>query len=215
MSNAPAAPPAPPGRRTDALRHAVHRMVAALEAAVPGPDHKGDPGALAALRRSLGKAPGETIEACAVVERFIPELDPPLRDREHEAFYLVAGLFALHPHHGAPDDESRSRSLGRSLRAIRFRPDNTEDPGVERRFMAMLDADWQTLPAHLRSLFQLLDRTEARVDFVQLYADLLDWDRPGGQVKLRWAGDFWRLAPQTQSATDTADQSATSTTTEE
>lgn len=206
MSNAPAAPPE---RRTDDLRRAVHRMVATLEAAVPGPDQKGDPGALAALRRSLGKAPGETIDACAVVERFIPDLDPPLRDREHEAFYLVAGLFALHPHHGAPDEESRSRSLGRTLRAIRFREDNSEDPGIERRFMAMLDADWKTLPTHLRSLFQLLGRTDARVDYVQLYADILEWDRPGAHVKLRWAGDFWRQTQRTES--DTASTSETIT----
>jgi CRISPR system Cascade subunit CasB len=54
-------------------------------------EHAEDRAALAALRRSLGKSPGEASEA----HRYVLRFNPPVR--EEETYYLIGALFALHP----------------------------------------------------------------------------------------------------------------------
>ena len=69
-----------------------------------------DRGALAVLRRSLAFEPGAYPPAYPFVERFVsPERHA--RDASRLALYIVAGLYALHPHHGG-------KSLASNLSAL-------------------------------------------------------------------------------------------------
>ncbi len=146
-----------------------------------------DRGSLAVLRRSLGQRPGMIAEASAIVEPF---LLPGSSTEEVRTFYLVAGLFALHP----VVTDARWSNLGTSLRAIRQRGETTEeDPGVARRFTAVLDARDDAVGVHLRNLVTLLHaRSEPTpINFVQLLQDLRRWDDTDRHVQRQWAAGFW------------------------
>lgn len=151
-----------------------------------------DRGALASLRRGLGKEPGEAPGMFPIVERFLPE---NASQALVEAAYLVASLFGFHPCHreAAPGSRPWDRSFGHSLRAIRFDDGGEENDGVSRRFVALLNCDREALPTHLRHLVQLLKakKQEAPIDFVQLFYDILDWENVERKVQRNWAAGFW------------------------
>lgn len=162
----------------------AHRFVARLA----GLAEREDRGALAALRRSLGQEPGTVAEACAIVEPFLGE---DASSRRVRAFYLVGGLFGLHPEYR---DGAGRVSFGDSLRAIRLHEGtDDEDSGVERRFRAVLDARQEGLEVHLRNLVKLLHsrKPDVPIDYVQLIRDLEHWDDADPRVKRRWASGFW------------------------
>lgn len=151
-----------------------------------------DRAALAALRSGLGKQPGEAPAMFPYVE---PCLGETGNRKVVEAAYTVASLFGLHPHHrdAEPGTPERNRSFGRALRAIRKNGDGSENEGVTRRFVALLNCDRDALPTHLRHLVQLLKskEKEAHIDFVQLYYDILNWDDLDRRVHRNWAAGFW------------------------
>lgn len=146
-------------------------------------------GALAALRRGLGKEPGETAEMFPIVE---PRLDEDASENRRRAAYLVASLFASHPVHRDAAQWSR-RSFGASLRAARFRDNGDADPGIEGRFEALLDCEADALATHLRGLVTLLRARNpgAAIDFRQLLRDIEWWDADDRHVQRNWATGFW------------------------
>lgn len=151
--------------------------------------------ALAALRRGLGKSPGEAAEMFPYVVPWIPER---ASDWDHTTHFLVASLFALHPLPWADSDTAspRSRHLSRNFGAsmaalISKRPDRLD--AVERRFVALLNAHQEDIGNHLRRNVALLKAAEIPVDWAQLLSDLLAWDRPQRSVQRRWARSFWRI----------------------
>lgn len=153
-----------------------------------------DRGALAALRRSLGFAPGTFAAAMPVVEPFVAQADE--REATRQALYLVAALFAANPR------QREGRSLAQALAEVQARRGSSS---VERRFMALLAADADALPVHLRYLVSLLAADEQAYDHAQLTRDLARWldpwrDDERDRVRQRWARDFYRAAPA-----DTAD----------
>jgi len=148
-----------------------------------------DRGALAALRRGLGKDPGEAPEMFPIVE---PHIAEEASDNRRRAAYVVASLFALHPVHTDITEWAR-RGFGSALRAARFRDNGDSDPGIEGRFEALLDCDREELPTHLRSLVTLLRARspEAAIDFRQLLFDIEAWDDEDRRVQRNWATGFW------------------------
>lgn len=202
--NDPTTAPAPPARQ--------HPLIARL---VQLKD-RDDRGALAALRRGLGKPPGTVPEMFPYVEPFIPVNGYA---RHVDAAYLVASLFGLHPVHGAPSEDARSRQqrgFGASLARIRLREGTTdEDDGVARRFGALLNCDHEGLPTHLRHLMKLLDSRsrDAPIDYTQLYDDITDWEAPDRFVQRNWAAGFWRrAAPVIENAPPTSNDDTTTAT---
>lgn len=156
-----------------------------------------DRGALAALRRGLGKEPGTVPEMYRHVEPYLQGASK----LQTEAAYLVASLFGLHPVVWDPTgDHPRNTSFGWSLRHIRFRGEgsNEENEGVARRFLATLACHLPALPTHLRQLLTLLhsrwDTTP--MDWERLYWDVADWEDLDRKVQRRWAEAFWRGGPQ-------------------
>ena len=144
-----------------------------------------DRGALAALRRSLAFEPGAYPPAYPFVERFVsPERHA--RDASRLALYIVAGLYALHPHHGG---KSLASSLGALVR-------ERESGSIEQRFIALLGADAENVAVYLRQIVSLLG-DERPLDYALLLRDLTVWLSPfdserRDRVRQRWARDFYR-----------------------
>src|SRR5262245_13745424 len=152
---------------------------------------KEDRAALAALRRSLGKSPGEAADAHRYVLRFNPE------QRDEWAYYLVAGLFAMHPESWQhKEDDNRLTNFGASFAWMKSKADN--DSSIERRFVALLDCHTDDLAEHLRHAVNLLRSNKSEVilvDWLQLLRDLRNWNHEGRFVQRNWARAFWGGAP--------------------
>jgi len=150
-----------------------------------------DRGAMAALRRGVGKAPGSTMEMHPYVVPFLPR-DRPL---EEDAYYLVAALFAYW-HQGEitvathPPD-----NLGASLARLKT-PDT--GPSLETRFTALLKSHRDDLPVHLRQAVGLLKSKDIPVHWRHLWRDLRHWDHEDGWVQRSWAKSFWGLKTKTE-----------------
>ncbi|MCC7366298.1 MAG: type I-E CRISPR-associated protein Cse2/CasB [Dehalococcoidia bacterium] len=176
----------------DVFGAAAGRLLHELDERVPRDDRKGDRGTLAILRRAAGKSSIEAHGAAAIVYRYVPA---ELSVADVEAIFTVATLFAIHPRDTGPSEGRRhERGIGTALRAIRWREESTdEDPGVERRFVALLNSSREALPEHLRHLVTLLQsRNEnTAINYRQLARDIRDWDAVDRRVQRAWASGFW------------------------
>lgn len=172
------------------------RLIATLRPFVPTPTHRGNPGALAELRRyTQGQLP-----SAGTLSPILAEL-PGWADESHMAdVLLVAGLFARHPEHSA-----QHRSFGTSLGAYR----NAKHPGadsapIDTRLRVLLATPRSGLDHHLRQAITLLSGGSVPVNYAQLLRDVMAWDnvrlRPDGltyaeAVRLRWLRDYAHTAP--------------------
>ncbi|TFU26515.1 type I-E CRISPR-associated protein Cse2/CasB [Thermus tengchongensis] len=129
----------------------------------------------ATLRRSLAFAPGVYPPAFPYVEAFVRE-----EGWQREAHYLVAALYALKD--GAHQE---GRTLAQALKEAERARDSKS---VERRFLALLDADRDQIAFRLR---QAVGLVEGGLDFAQLLEDLLRWFDPRRRVQARWAREYY------------------------
>lgn len=143
-----------------------------------------DLGALAALRRGLGRAPGEASEMYPYV---VPYLPPAKHDED--AYFLIAALFAWHRRDWQTSDNETDRCFGASYRKLW---DETESDSTERRFVALLNARSEDLPEHLRHAVGLLKSKEIAINWLELLRDVLRWDSESRIVQRKWARAFWR-----------------------
>lgn len=159
----------------------------------------GDRGALAHLKRSLGFDPGAYPRAYPYVERFVGA-DRHAEDPRRKAMYLAAGLFALHP----------QQSQGTSFASALGRIGRTRDSAsTEQRFVALLDAEPESLPTLLRQAVSLLAADGIGFDYASLLDDLARWLDPfkpeaRDQLRQRWARDFYRAYDTHAASDDTA-----------
>jgi len=163
-------------------------FIAYLESLVNNKDR----GAIANLRRGLGKSPGTVPQMDRYVLKFLPE-DTELG--QEEPYYLVASLFAFW-HQGRDSPESTEGNLARSLRALveqeqdSNKRDNLEK-STEKRLVALLNCHRDDLPEHLRQIVSLLQSKDAPVDWAQLLSDIKHWERDDRPVQKAWARGFW------------------------
>jgi len=143
-----------------------------------------DRGALADLRRGLGKPPGTALEMHRHVVPFLPQGKP----WTEAAYYLTAALFAYW--HQGKDEVAPNppANLGASL--ARMATGDNED-SLDRRFTALLKSHREDLPHHLRQVVGLLKSNDIPVDWSQLLKDLLIWDHEEQFVQRNWARSFW------------------------
>jgi CRISPR system Cascade subunit CasB len=158
----------------------VLRFVAHLRRLADAEDPAGR-AALAKLRRGLGKPPGAALGTIAVVQ---PRLPPGLRQDAENACYLVGSLFAAHPQAGG------GGSLGRAFALLARK---REGDSLEKRFVALLNADVEDLPEHLRHAVSLLKGEGIAIDWACLIDDIQRWGHPDRRRRVRrqWASDFW------------------------
>ena len=144
----------------------THSFVTHLEAL--------DRGALAALRRGLGSAPG-------TVPAMYPHILPwaPRDRRAEDACYIVGSLFALHPQQGGTD------TLGKAFSKVKNPSDS-----LEKRFVALLNCHRDDLPNHLRQAVSLLKAKDVPIDWRRLLRDVLNWDHEARRVQQQWAREF-------------------------
>jgi CRISPR system Cascade subunit CasB len=136
-----------------------------------------DRGALAALRRGLGKPPGTAAEMFPYVAPLLGREPYPARER---AAYLVASLFGSHPasaHGGQPFTDALART------------DRSES--YERRIVRLLGSDAEDIGDQLRHCVAFLRAQGVPVDWAQLLRDLENWDHPDRWVQRRWAKAYW------------------------
>lgn len=149
---------------------------------------RGDRGALAALRRGLGRPPGTVADMYRYVVPWLPDDAPPWRE---DAYYLIAALFAYHSQEG-----------GRGNMGDHFA--NARDPGadniaIERRFTALVAAHPDDLDSYLRQAVSFLKAKDIPVNWHQLLSDVMAWGHPERYVQQRWARAFWgRAAEETE-----------------
>jgi CRISPR system Cascade subunit CasB len=142
-----------------------------------------DRAALAALRRSLGKSPGEAADA----HRFVLPFNPAVW--EEPAYYLVAGLFALHPANWRKEEgDKQQTNFGASFALLRAK---TDSDSIEKRFVALLDCHEDDLGEHLRHAVSLLRSQEIPIGWVRLLNDLSYWNNEDRSVQRNWARAFW------------------------
>lgn len=159
-----------------------------------------DRGAFAHLRRSLGFAPGAYPPSFPYVERFVGA-DKHADDPHRQAMYLTAGLFAFHPLHR--EGTSLAAALGQVGRS-------RESASVEQRFIALLNAEPESLPAMLRQSISLLAADGIGLDYARLLDDLARWFNPWNleardRLRQRWARDFYRAYDPHAASADGAD----------
>lgn len=147
-----------------------------------------DLGALAALRRGLGKAPWEAPETFPYIVPWLPA--NASRWREH-CYFLVGALFAWHRRSDQPGE--RRRNFGSSF--AKLVTQRTED-SLERRFSALLVSNQDELPDRLRSAVGLLRGQDVPVDWTQLLHDLRWWGTANRVVERAWARAFWARGPR-------------------
>lgn len=152
-----------------------------LSLAHPGRE---DRAALAALRRGLGKPPGTVVEMYPHVQPYVG--DRPRRSYEN-ACYIVAALFAAHPRDwGRREGEYGPTNFGASFARIKG-----NSGSIEKRFVALLECNSDSLGEHLRHAVSLLRAADVPVDWDQLLRDIPWWDAGERRVQRRWASAFW------------------------
>lgn len=171
---------------------------------------------LAALRRGLGRQPGEAPEMFPYVSRWVPEPRSSPTWSE-QVYYLVASLYAFHP---VGWERIPSKPYGRNLGAsLANLNDERGGRGVERRFIALLNSHRDELPEHLRQNIGLLRSGKRNnVDWERLLNDLLHWDDPSRRVQRAWAGSFWgneQLATEAEQGTPSGQATDSAPTDEE
>lgn len=144
-----------------------------------------DRAALAALRRGLGRPPGEAPELYPHVAKYFPQ-ETSSRNYEN-AMFTVAALFGMFPNHRA--------GAGTPFKVLRQTLGERADTrdSTERRVLSVLNADTEALPTHLRHLFALIRShgPERHLDFGLLLRHINQWDHPDRWVQRRWAQDWW------------------------
>jgi len=141
-----------------------------------------DRGALAALRRGLGKEAAPPAEMLRLVVPYLP----PDRPWEHRWYYTVGTLFGLYPHSGGRGN------LGDTFRHL------GDHESAQKRFVALLDAHPDDVPYRLRQAVALAKSNDVPVNWFQLLEDLLHWRTDSRYVQQRWARAYW--APQKASS---------------
>lgn len=155
-----------------------------------------DRGALAALRRGLGKPPGTAPEMFRYVVPFVSHL--PVRDQD--PFFLVAALFASHP------EATSEGNMGDTMHRVAMSRGDAES--TERRFVALLNAHGDDLPGHLRHAIGLAAGAQVPVNYAQLIRDLNSWDDERRIVQRQWAASFWKREARQQEEGPTPDDAA-------
>lgn len=154
------------------------RFITELEKLVRREDGAKDRATLAQLRRGLGKPPKAAMEMYPFLGQFLSE--NPSKTREN-AVFIVAALFAYYP-----DAKTDVGNLGASLRHLK------DDSGsMERRFVALLNAETEDLPEYLRHIVGLLKSKEIPINWEQLFKDVQGWSSDKGWVQKNWARSFW------------------------
>lgn len=163
------------------------RFVARLESFID----KQDRGALAALRRGLGRQPGTVREMDPYILRYIPTGN----EFRENAYYLVAALFAEWHQGKDRTQPDAPKDLGGSLRMLvdqETKSTGSRDEAekrIEKRLVALLNCHRDDLHVHLHHIIGLLN--DVPVNWRQLLIDICNWSDERRWVQRNWSRSFW------------------------
>lgn len=147
-----------------------------------------DNGKMAALRRGLGRKPGEVAETNREIQCALAWDDPEVKEKER-AYYLIAPLFGLYH-----DEITEDGNLGQHLRNF-CEPGEEPPPKVEKRFIALLACNGDEFDDQLRQIISLIKSEKVEVNWQQLLQDIRQWQRnenTRNRVRQEWSRSFWR-----------------------
>jgi CRISPR system Cascade subunit CasB len=139
---------------------------------------KKDRGALAKLKRGIGKTMGD-VEMYPYVVPFLPNE----YTNKHHLYFLIGSLFGLYS--DAPS--VRNQSMGSVFSQL----GNRDSDSLQKRFKALLNAEEKDLHYHLRQAVSLAKSRRVPIDYHRLFKDLFGWTHPEKYVQLQWAKDYW------------------------
>lgn len=147
-----------------------------------GLEKRQDRAALAHLRRGLGKPPKTAMEMFPYLGRFLSHDTKP---NYENTVFIVAALFAYYP-----DAKHASGNLGASLREL---SDKTDSKSIEKRFVALLNAEAEDLPYYLRQIIGLLKSNDIGVNWEKLFFGVQNWKNENLKetIQSQWAKQFW------------------------
>jgi CRISPR system Cascade subunit CasB len=137
-------------------------------------------GALAMLRRGLGRPLGEVADMYPIIVPYLPD---KIYRKEEKMFYLIGALFAWHP------SNTEKGNFGDSLKILAAARGESES--LERRFISLLNCHTDDLPDHIRQHVGLQKSGDIPINWTQLFKDILKWDHPDKFVQKKWAKSFW------------------------
>lgn len=162
-----------------------------------------DRGQLSKLRQSLSGRPAPFLTGAI----YAAELEAYLKqDWQREVLNTVAGLFALieRPHDEETEEEEEGRAqrkqqpLGQLLGELHVQQNRQTGrkldapSSIEKRFLALLDADAEALPYQLRQAVTLLKANNIKPDWARLTNDLMFWQINGGKkIRNQWSDAFY------------------------
>lgn len=149
--------------------------------------------ALSELRAGL-QQPNPSMKGLRQVINYVhipPDASESLRIRMEEDAILLGGLFATHP-------ESGTQSLGAALKAVKQK---TGSGSIQNRFEALISADREDLPYHLRYSISLISSHGIGIDWLDTYNAIRYWD--GNRSRRKWARDFYLSNDDTNTDTNT------------
>ncbi len=140
-----------------------------------------DTKAMAELRRSLSYDLTTYPKSYPYIESFIS-----YSGWERKAYYLVAGLFALHK---IEDNSSPTR---KNLGSIIFElyEENDQSKSIEQRFITLLESDEDELAYRLRQMISLLKGKS--INWVSLLYHLKYWNQADKWVQQEWGKSFYK-----------------------
>ncbi|EMY78097.1 CRISPR type TIGR02548-associated protein CasB/Cse2 [Leptospira weilii serovar Ranarum str. ICFT] len=145
--------------------------------------------AMAELRRSLSYDLTTYPKSYPYVEWAVENLG----EWKRKAYYLVAGLFALHK------IEDGSLSTKRNLGATIFQlyKENDESKSIEQRFINLLESDEEELAYRLRQMISLLKGKS--INWTLLLYHVKYWNRTDKWVQQKWSRSFYKNFSMTKS----------------
>lgn len=152
---------------------------------------------LADLRRGVGRAPGDLPELWGAFLQEMPEeLQSPTgaATGAEWAIYLTLTLYALHQQGQTSPMHKQGEGLGKAARLLVPPGQEPGESSIQKRFNALATAtQMPELSHHLRGIVQLLRAGGIPLDYIQLAADLYDWNFSAAavRVRLRWGQEFY------------------------
>jgi CRISPR type I-E-associated protein CasB/Cse2 len=106
---------------------------------------------------------------------------------------MTAALFSIHPNIRQREARKPSSILD-SLSQLQVSLGRTSDDhrqALDRRVMALLNADQEDVFHHLCHLIRLFRNSDIAIDWIQLAYDLDRWSLTDKTVQRRWARQWW------------------------
>lgn len=160
---------------------------------------------LAALRRGVGKEPGDIPEIWALTQIEVPDWAPDAPTKDELAVHTAMTLYALHQQSRNSPMHRAGVGLGRAARALTGT--NEENSSARDRFNSLVTATTANeLRHHLRTFVSLLRANEIPLDYAMLTDDIAQFISPGGasKVRLRWARQYYSISTGTTTQSVTA-----------